>query len=101
MDLLSPYALTELSKVLTFGAKKYSEHNWRGGIKLSRLIAAAMRHLNAFNAGKNKDRESKLSHAAHLMCCAMFMLWTCKHRPDLDDRWKETKKSHSRVRSGK
>jgi hypothetical protein len=29
-DLLSSTALLEISKVLSFGAKKYAAHNWRG-----------------------------------------------------------------------
>lgn len=88
MDLLDSYALGELAKVLTFGAQKYSAHNWRSGIQISRLLAAALRHLNALNAGQDCDEETGLQHAAHAMCCTMFIIWTLKHRPELDDRWK-------------
>lgn len=92
MDLLDAEALWELAKVLTFGAKKYGADNWRQGLQVSRLTAASMRHLTAIMSGENVDEETGLQHAAHLMCCAMFLIWTIKHRPDLDDRWKvETK----------
>lgn len=88
IDLVDADALEELARVLDFGSKKYAEHNWRQGIKLSRLLAAAGRHLFAIVRGENKDPETGLQHAAHLMCCAMFLIWTIKHRPDMDDRWK-------------
>lgn len=88
MDLIDGEALEELARVLDFGARKYAENNWRKGIKLSRLLAASMRHLTAIIRGETYDQETGLQHAAHLMCCAMFLIWTIKHRQDLDDRWK-------------
>jgi len=88
MDLIDGEALEELARVLDFGARKYAENNWRKGIKLSRLLAASMRHLTAIMRGETYDQETGLQHAAHLMCCAMFLIWTIKHRQDLDDRWK-------------
>lgn len=89
MDLLDAYAIEQLSAVLTFGATKYAAHNWRKGIAKSRLIAAAFRHLFAYLRGEDKDPETGLSHAAHAMCCCMFLLGL-EHRVDLDDRYKET-----------
>jgi len=87
MDLLDPYAIEQLAKVLTFGASKYAAHNWREGISKSRLIAAALRHLFAYLGGQDKDPETGLSHIGHAMCCCMFLLGL-EHRPELDDRWK-------------
>ena len=88
MDLLDPDFLEHVAQVLTFGAQKYDEHNWRNGINTSRLIAAAYRHLGAINRGEDRDPESGLSHVAHLGCCVMFLDWTLCNRPELDDRWK-------------
>jgi hypothetical protein len=88
MDLLDRHALEEIARVLGFGAAKYKAHNWREGIAYSRLIAAALRHLHAFNDGEDIDPESGLSHLAHLGCCVMFLLGMQKARPDLDDRYK-------------
>ena len=88
MDLLDAHAITQLAQVLTFGAQKYEAHNWRRGISKSRLIAAALRHLFAYLGGEDKDPESGLSHVAHAMCCAMFLLGL-EHRSELDDRYKE------------
>lgn len=88
VDLLDTYALEQTALVLAFGARKYAAHNWRGGIRFSRLIGAAMRHLMAINRGEDIDPESGLPHAAHASCCVMFLLWMMENRPDLDDRWK-------------
>jgi hypothetical protein len=88
VDLLDPLALEGLSAVLTFGAKKYAAHNWRGGIAYSRLLGAALRHLFAILRGEDVDQESGLPHIDHLGCCWMFLSNMMKTRPDLDDRWK-------------
>lgn len=88
MELLSALALTELAKVLTFGAKKYGDHNWRGGIVFSRLIGACFRHLYAYLSGERKDPETGLSHLAHAMACIMFMLEFEATKPSLDDLYK-------------
>ena len=88
MALIDPTAMTELAKVLTFGAQKYAAHNWRKGLHKSRLLGAALRHLFAYLGGEDKDPETGLSHAAHAMCCCMFLLGL-EHRPELDDRYKE------------
>jgi hypothetical protein len=85
LDLLDPYALTVLTKVLMFGAKKYAPDNWRKGISYRRLVAAAMRHMLSFMDGEDCDPETGLPHAGHAMCCRMFLIWTMKNRADLDD----------------
>jgi hypothetical protein len=89
MDLLDTEFLEGVAQVLTFGAKKYAAHNWRGGINVSRLVGAAYRHLGAFNKGQNLDEETGLCHLYHAACCLMFAAWMVNHKPELDDRWKE------------
>ena len=88
LDLISPEAMTRLAEVLTFGATKYDSHNWRTGFKWSRIIASAMRHLNAFNQGIDKDSETGYSHIAHAMCNLMFLLEFERTHKELDDRYK-------------
>lgn len=88
MDLIDPVALEELAKVLGFGAAKYAKHNWRAGLAYSRLTAAALRHITAFNRGEDLDPETGLPHPAHAMCCMMFLVWMMRERPDQDDRWR-------------
>lgn len=86
MALLDPYAMEQLSLVLTFGAKKYDAWNWSKGIHYSRLISAALRHTFAFLRGEDTDPESGLPHLAHALCCLMFCLSMTKRHPELDDR---------------
>lgn len=88
LNLLSGEALMQTAAVLKFGADKYAEHNWRSGFQWSRPLAAAMRHLVAFNDGEDKDPESGLSHLAHAACCIMFLLEFEKTHKELDDRYK-------------
>jgi len=88
MELLSPIALTEIAKVLTFGSIKYEAHNWRKGFAWSRLLGAALRHLFAFIGGEDKDPETGLSHLSHLGACVMFLLEHEVTHKHLDDRYK-------------
>ena len=88
VNLLSTEALLQTAAVLKFGADKYHAHNWRDGFAWSRPLAAAMRHIMAYNDGEDKDPESGLSHLAHAACCIMFLLEFEKTHPNLDDRYK-------------
>ena len=88
MELLSTIALQGTAQVLTFGAKKYAAHNWRGGIEYSRLIGAALRHILAFNDGEDIDPESGLPHVDHAQCCLMFLSEQFHKGTGLDDRYK-------------
>ena len=74
MDLIPPLMEMEVARVLTFGAEKYSANNWRQVPDLQqRYIAAAKRHINAIQQGEEIDPESGLRHAAHAVCCLMFI----------------------------
>lgn len=73
MELLSVQAITEIAKVLQFGAKKYAPRNWEKGLDYSRAYAAALRHLFEWWAGEDNDPETGLSHVAHAACCLMFL----------------------------
>ena len=74
-SLIPPHALDDVAKVLTYGAQKYDRHNWKQLENLdTRYFAAAQRHLWAIQRGENLDEETGLHHAAHAICCMMFML---------------------------
>jgi len=88
LDLLSSRWIEGVGHVLTFGAKKYEAHNWRKGIKFSRLLGACFRHLFAFLRGEDKDPETGLSHLLHASCCLMFLFELSETKPELDDRYK-------------
>lgn len=88
MSLLSNLALIKVAEVMTYGKRKYSAHNWRGGFVWSRPLAAAVRHLFAYIGGEDKDPETGLSHLAHASCCLMFVLEFEETHKELDDRYK-------------
>lgn len=87
LDLIPSDAEEEIGKVLLAGEEKYGRANWAKGIELSRLIAAAKRHINQFNKGEDFDDETKTLHLANAAVNLMFAIWMYKNRPDLDDRW--------------
>lgn len=89
LHLLPTEPLTEVAKVLAFGAEKYGVGNWAAGINYSRLISATLRHVTEFNAGRDTDDETKLSPIDHAIAELMFLSWMIKNRPDLDDRWQK------------
>lgn len=84
--LIPDYALNELAKVLTFGAEKYSDDNWRKGLPFSNCLDSLERHIKKFRIGQDIDEESGLHHLAHAMAnCAFLMEYTIIH-PEKDDR---------------
>ena len=80
-DLYPLDAYEGCTRVLTFGAKKYADNEWKlvpDGEK--RYYAALVRHLNAQkeyadNGGKGHllDEESGLPHLDHAQCCLIFL----------------------------
>ena len=81
-------ALTEWARAMTFGARKYGDHNWRKGMAWTRVVGSLSRHLTAFMGGENQDPESGVNHMAHVMCNAAFLLHYEQHHKELDDRYK-------------
>lgn len=70
-------AVEEITKVLEFGAGKYNPWNWvdGGGFPYTRLFNSSMRHFIAwFWRKEDNDRETGISHLAHLGCNVLFLL---------------------------
>jgi hypothetical protein len=88
-NLISWAALVPLVQVLTFGADKYDDHNWKKGLSYTETIESLQRHLISFIEGEDNDKESKLSHVGHILCNAMFLSYMSIFRKDLDDRFKD------------
>ena len=63
-------------EVMEYGARKYSEDNWRyvenGRV---RFFDAAMRHMVSWHKGENRDGESDLPHLAHAVCCLLMAMY--------------------------
>ena len=75
-DLIDWPFVEGMAEVLTLGADKYSDDNWKRVKPFrSRYVGAAMRHFVAWICGERLDKESGLSHLYHLGCCIMFLAW--------------------------
>lgn len=91
MSLIPPDALVEVGKVMTFGAEKYDENNWRKGINYERLLSAAERHIVKFGSHlwDDVDEESGVNHLAHAVVNLLMLLqFELEGRTELDDRYK-------------
>lgn len=86
LHLLPPDALSEIARVLDFGARKYEPRNWERGMAWSRLYGALLRHMLAWWSGEQADRETGLPHLAHAACCVLFLLSYEKRNAGEDDR---------------
>jgi len=74
-DLLPWRAVGTVVDVLTIGASKYGDENWRHvGRPQERYFAAALRHLTAWVDDEDADPETGLPHLAHAVCCVLFLL---------------------------
>lgn len=94
MELLPVTPLVDIAKVLTFGAKKYSDENWRKGISYKRVYGALLRHLTSWYSGEENDAETGESHLAHAGCCLLFLLEYTHTKTEFDDRYKENNKEN-------
>ncbi len=89
MGLIPSRAAEEEGLVWGMGAKKYSAHNWRGGLTILRICGAILRHTFAIMRGEDIDTESGLHHGAHIRADAgMLVEFHYEGRIDLDDRYK-------------
>lgn len=85
-------AVFEIGRVFKHGAEKYDEtnnlcdNNWRHGMRWSRLLDAALRHVFAFKQGEDLDMDSGLSHLAHAAASLMMLEEFRSIYPQGDDR---------------
>lgn len=76
--------LLEVSKHFANGAKKYEENNWRKGIPVKSYIDSAVRHYLKYARG-DEDEPHDLALVWNLLCA----IWTCKHKPELNEYARE------------
>ena len=77
----------DVSKHFEEGAKKYGEHNWQKGIPTHCYIDSAVRHYLKFLRG-DIDEPHDRAFVWNILCC----IWTCKHKPELNDYRKDDEK---------
>jgi hypothetical protein len=87
-DLVPFKAVDQIAQVLTFGAIKYKDNNWREGTRWGRCYAALQRHVTAWWEGEELDPETGLSHLAHAGCCLFFLMEFQRNGWGDDDRFK-------------
>lgn len=96
MNLLSRTALEGTARVLDFGAQKYAANAWRAQAgEWSRMLAAVLRHINAFNDGEDYDPETGECHLHHAACGIMFLQEYFERELGIDDRWVDTRRRNS------
>lgn len=87
LSLIPTDALWGMAAALTYGARKYDRHNFRNGIAYSRLVAATMRHLSAWNEGESNDPETSLSHIDHALASLAMLKFMEVNKKEMDDRY--------------
>jgi hypothetical protein len=76
LSLMPAEFSAEVCKAFMHGAKKYGRYNYMGGMDWHRLIAAAKRHIDAFQEGEDIDPESGVVHLGNAgACLAMLMVY--------------------------
>ena len=84
-SLLPMDALEEVVRVLEYGAcNKYAMDNWKQVPHFGAYMDAIQRHWIAyFIKGEEFDKDSGLSHLAHMMCDVLFVEWHRKQRDEI------------------
>lgn len=89
----SPHTMfLEVSVHFEDGAKKYGENNWRKGIPVHCYIDSAVRHYLKFKRGDSDERHDR-AFVWNLLCA----IWTCQHKPELNEYRKEEEPDESSV----
>ena len=85
-DLVDPHAHQDFVEVLTDGAIKYDDNNWRWGMSWKSVLASLKRHIAAIEKGEDYDPESGRLHIAHAACNVHFLNAFYYIFPQGDDR---------------
>lgn len=83
---IDPAFILGIGEVLTKSRDKYPEGNWMKETKLSTPYESAMRHLAAFWAGDDVDKETLQSHLLHCATNLMFLHYHMTSGKGIDDR---------------
>lgn len=88
-----PWAAIEaLSEVQAYGHAKYKDfNNYRKGMRVSRNLSCALRHISQYMQGADLDAESGKPHLAHAMARIAFVLQNLAEGKAIDDRYKQEK----------
>ena len=84
--ILSMSGIEDVAKVGDYGAKKYTQGNWRGGSSWMRFAGSCARHLFRYISGELLDNESGLPHLAHCAYDCLILLTWAREGKGTDDR---------------
>lgn len=89
ISLLPGRAIELVMQVGEFGSKKYGDHNYRGGMPVTKYLDAAYRHafVQWLFKGEDNDQESGLPHLAHAAWNVLAALEQMLLKPELDNRY--------------
>lgn len=73
-------AILEVSKHYEEGAKKYEERNWEKGIPAHCYVDSGVRHFLKYIGGWDDEPHDR-AFLWNMFC----LLWTIKHKPELND----------------
>jgi hypothetical protein len=101
LSLVPLSALEVEAQGFSFGAEKYGRWNYTKGLEASRLIAAAMRHIAAWNQGEDRDPESGVSHLGHARCNLAMLLECLRMGTLIDDRNRQVPEAELQILVGR
>lgn len=84
--LLPVYGVELAAAVAKVGAVNYDDWNFTKGIPYSRLIAAAKRHIAAFERGEEVDPDNEIPPLGGAIWSLMALAEMSVIHPELDDR---------------
>lgn len=90
LSLIPLSAQIEEARGFMLGAEKYGRDNYKAGMESHRLVAAALRHILAWEQGEDLDPESGASHLGHARCCLAMLLETSRLGTLKDTRFKDS-----------
>lgn len=87
-DLLPPHVMLKVSEILGFGAKKYSDYNYREGkgLKFSQMYGATLRHLFKWYEGEDFDEETKKNPIYHAIAELVMIADCIERKRGVDNR---------------
>lgn len=88
--LVPPHSLRLVFEHYGYGARKYADDQYMGGMSYRRVADAMMRHLLSWLEGEDLDPESpdgKRPHMAAIAWGALTLMEYQRVYPELDDRW--------------
>lgn len=90
LELLPWEALEGIGAVMTHGATKYDDDNWRKpDASWRRYLGSLTRHLSAFAQGEDIDPDSGLPHIDHIATNAVFLATFYHVGIGTDDRYRK------------